>query len=364
MTSFFGGLLSSLLGWGLNQYSGLSRSEREQNSFNASQAQVGRDFSAQQAEIERDWQEQMYGKYNSLQGKIDQARQAGVNPMFAVTGSAVSPMSPSAGVASSPTASGSASRGPNMDMVGAVLGFSKLKAEIDNINASTRQANSIALNNEIDSLTRGELNSANLASVMQAIENSKADTALKVAKTGEVAANVLNLDADTKVKTEQLGVMSAQIANIKADTDVKVMQLQSIASQIANTNADTEFKAGQILYVAAQTRNERLMASMITENTKLTRQQRIEVEKTIREMNQRYDHNQIMNAISEGAAALSLQEQGFRTPKNELDAMCKVVWESIVSVLSLGGYVHSTYNENRTTVIDGNPAPVRKRVGY
>lgn len=111
--------------------------------FNSHQASLQRDWSSQEAERARDWNEEMYAKYNSLSGKIAQAEQAGVNPMFAVTGNAVSPMqasssAPSGASASGPSASGSAAASSFVDLVGSMLGMAKLKAEIDNIKADTR----------------------------------------------------------------------------------------------------------------------------------------------------------------------------------------------------------------------------------
>lgn len=362
------GIGASAVDWSFNQYSGLSKSERQQNEYNAQQSQAARDFSAQQAEVERDWQEEMYSKYNSLQGKIDQARQAGVNPMFAVTGSAVSPMSPSSVGVSAPAASASSSRGPSSDIVGSLLGFSKLKAEIDNINAQTRNANARATLDEIDAATRGEMNQASIAQAMQAIATSKADEGFKIAQTGEVAARVLNTEADTAVKTAQLGQIASDIANTDADTAYKLKSLESVVAQIANTNADTELKAVQILYVGAQTRSERLMSGLITQNTHLSRQQRKESEARVREIYQRYDHNEVMQAIQRASSDLDYRNQVLHTPRNSFEASIKWLLEAAVEVVSLGGYTSynrsSSTSTNTTTIVDGNPQPVRSRVGF
>lgn len=360
------GIGTGLADWALNQYSGLSKSEKQQNDFNAAQAQQARDFSAQQAEVERDWQEEMYAKYNSLQGRISQAKAAGVNPMLAVTGNSVSPMSASAGSPAAPAASGSSMRGPSSDMVGAVLSFSKLKAEIDNINAQTRNANAQALNQEINAETLGDMNQASIKQIMSTIENSKADTELKIAKVAEVSSHILNTEADTKIKIEQLGVMASEVANINADTDVKVAQLQQIASSIANTNEDTRLKAAQILLIGAQTRSEKLMSDLITQNTHLSRAQRKEINARVQEIYQRYDHNDIMYGFEEISSELSTLEQKLHTPKNSFEASIKWLLESFVEVLSLGGYTSYNQSSSRstTTIIDGNPQPERKRVGF
>lgn len=327
-------LLSTGLQWALNQFSGLSKSEKQQNAFNAQEAQIGRDFSAQQAEIERDWQEEMYTKYNSLQGQIAQAREAGVNPMLAVTGSATSPMSPSGPSVSAPVASGTSSRGPMLDIVGAVLGFSKLKAEIDNINASTRYQDSQALLAEIDSQTRGQANEWNIKGVMQSILTSKADEQVKLQSIRESASRILNTDADTKVKSEQLALMAAQINDLNAGTDVKVAQLGQIASSIKNLDADTTYKAALLCYVAAQTDSEKVYTRLLSEQVSLTQQQTAEVKAKVRQLYLDYDHSKIMYAFEE---ALANAEAGHFENQRPSDPALRVVYEILRIVISAVG---------------------------
>lgn len=360
------GVGSDLLNWGLNQYSGLSKSEQQQNAFNASEAEKARNFTAQQAEDERDWQEEMYAKYNSFSGKMSQAAEAGVNPMFAATGSSVTPMSPSAGIGSSPAASGSSSRGPSPDMVGSILGFSKLKAEIDNIQAQTRSFNSQSLLNEIDSITRGELNEVTIGQAMQAIRTSKADESFKVAQTGEVASRVLNTDADTKVKVAQLGEIGSRIALNKANENLAVAQLGEVASRIANTDQDTRLKASQIAYVAMQARSEKAMVGLITQNTHLSRQQRKESASRVRLLVQSADHAEIMNLFSEAAAGRRDVLDSIMTPQTKSAAAAKWLLESLVEVLSLGGYTSwsNSTSTSTTTVVDGNDYPTRGKIGF
>lgn len=300
------GIGGNLLNWGLSQYSGLSRSEKQQNAFNASEALKGRDFSAAQAELERDWQEEMYAKYNSLPGKIAQAQAAGVNPMYAATGNAVTPMSPSVGIGSAPVASGSSSRGPNLDIAGTILGFSKMKAEIDQMNAYTRQADSNSLLNEIDALTRADFNKASLGQAMAAIEVSKADVAVKNQQIGELVSRSLNLDADTQVKFSMLDEIASRIRNNDADTNVKVAQYDEVLSRIRNNDVDTNLKAVQASLVLMQVGTEREMIQLVKAQTKTEGAKfdhyRAMVNNLWKErelMSQKYDHNQIMYAFDE-----------------------------------------------------------------
>lgn len=105
--------------------------------FQSNEAALQRDWSSQEAERAMDWQEEMYSKYNSLSGKIAQAEEAGVNPMLAVTGNAVSPMSASPSTPSGASAgtvgtpSGDSASMAFVDIIGKVLGFKQLQSEID-----------------------------------------------------------------------------------------------------------------------------------------------------------------------------------------------------------------------------------------
>lgn len=136
---------------------GLTNQQIQQNEFNAEQAELNRafqsneaalqrDWSAAEAERARDWQEEMYEKYNSLSGKVAQAEQAGVNPMFAVTGDSVTPAPTSSPTPSGSAAAGSAASGSLsatdsfVNLIGQLIGAQKIKSEIA-VNESIAQKN-------------------------------------------------------------------------------------------------------------------------------------------------------------------------------------------------------------------------------
>lgn len=367
-------IIDSLLGgafglaetlWG--QYAPLSNSQKQMNDFNASEAQKGRDFSAAQAELERDWQEEMYSKYNSISGKIEQARAAGVNPMYAVTGGASSPTSAHGPSVSAPVASAAGAGAAPLDLAGNVLQFSKLKAEIDQMKAYTRQANGNALLSEIDSLTRGQFNDTTIKQVMSAIKVSEADVSLKNAQVGELASRVLVQDADVKVKNAQLGEIASNISLNDASRELKMGQLREVAASIANTNEDTRLKSMQILLVGAQTRSERLMSGLLTERIHLTRSQRKEVDQHVKNLFQDYDHKAVMNAISE---AMSRSEKDMWVSDNYIEQQLLYLLkylQGIVSVnVSRGSFdnTSTTSNTSTTTVVDGNDYPTRGKIGF
>lgn len=130
IAAFIGGCLG-LIGmgsaWGQQGYS----------QYHATQLQNdAQKFNAQQAELNREWQEEMYLKYNSLSGKIAQAKEAGVNPLFAVTGNSVMP-APSS---STPASSGVGSPGAAPSSLGAVT---QLMDVLSNIKLKDAQAKNI-----------------------------------------------------------------------------------------------------------------------------------------------------------------------------------------------------------------------------
>lgn len=353
-----------------NQFAPLTNQQKQQNAYNASEAQKGRDFSAQQAELERDWQEEMYARYNSIPGKIEQARQAGVNPLYAVTGGASTPMQAHGPAVSAPVASSSGLASNPMGIASDVLQFSKLKAEIDQMKAYTRQANGNALLSEIDALTRGELNEQTIRQVMGAIQVSEADVALKNSQVGELASRVLVQEADIKVKTAQLGEIASNIALNDASRELKLGQLREVAASIANTNEDTKLKSMQILLVAAQTRSERLASGLITQQTHLTRQQRMESEQYVRNLMQTYEHNKVMNVIQQAVANAQAGHELFWNPDDEvsrgiMEALRYL--QGIVGVsISRGSFdnTSTTRNTSTTTVLDGNNYPTRGKIGF
>lgn len=203
------GLIQSLIG----KYTDATVTGGEiiRNQWDLDKMDIANSFSASQADIARDWQEQMYDKYNSLSGKISQAEQAGVNPLFAVSGNAVSPMSSSSPSPSGSTVSGSGS-GSSGDIFSQLLGFLRLKkqkAEISAIetqNEATRQQMDIDLKKlpaELASLDSAA--SLNLARVTE------------VATSVEAMKHQMNLtDRQAEVAVEQMNYLIAQANYINA----------------------------------------------------------------------------------------------------------------------------------------------------
>jgi hypothetical protein len=196
----------------------------------------------------------MYEKYNSLSGKIAQAEAAGVNPMFAVTGGAVTPAptsssSPSGASAGSVgTPSGSQASSSFVDIVGQVLGFQKLKSQINVDNALAEKYRSEAEGQQITNAQLHDMNAAEIMSKLSSVQLNDANIEL-------IASKVLNTDADTEVKGAQLGQIASQIANSNADTEVKKQQIAVMLSDISKNDASIELMSAQSKELGQQYNN-------------------------------------------------------------------------------------------------------------
>lgn len=221
---------------------GLTGAEREANEFTASmqedsqafsaeQASLQRDWSSQEAERARDWNEEMYEKYNSLQGKIAQAEQAGVNPIYAVTGNAVSPMQTGASAPSGASASSGSSGSVSptghglTDLFGSIMGLMKTKSEIANIEADTKEkvANANKTDKETDWMDK--LNDAELKNIFASTDELESRLHLN-----NETANKLSAEAN---KFTQEGIRISKIT----DAEVRRTEAESLIAEYESSIA-------------------------------------------------------------------------------------------------------------------------------
>ena len=151
---------------------------RENNQFNAAQAELARQF-----------QEDFYLKYQSPSAMMSQYRDAGLNPVLAAGQATNTPPSASSASAGSAPSGSAASSGMNsvspINLIESIAGMMKLKAEIDNIKADTEGKKqgvfeSISrenLNNAYAELSKEQQNeviqSANLKAAQASTESAK-----------------------------------------------------------------------------------------------------------------------------------------------------------------------------------------------
>lgn len=294
-----GGAAGSLFDFGLqalgNAVLPMSRAQQQQNAFASSEARAARDFSAQQAEINRDWQEDMYARYNSLQGKVAQANEAGVNPLFAVTGSATSPMSAAPSSVAAPAASPSSASpvGQLSDMVGATLGFSKLSAEIENIRSVTRNQNAQALKTELDSLWVDKINSQTIKESNRRIQSADVSDAEKVANTNLLIEKVFTEKSTQAEKAQNVLVLASEVKKNEAEMGL-------ILARVVNMDADTNYKAALTAgALISNSANERYLARLMASDLNLNIKEAQKLSKEMRQMVLDYGHDKLMYGFQE-----------------------------------------------------------------
>lgn len=177
----------SLAQTAIQQHLPLSRAARQQNSFNAAEAQKA-----------RDWQENFYNKYSSIEAQLRQYESAGINPA-AIFGS-VSPSSVPSGAQASAGNQGA--------------------SRLDAVNAMIQAIG-----------------------LQQMIKNNEVDRTLKTAEADNVNAETERLRNENSVFGERWNfekqLKFGQIDNITADTLVKRSQRELNLAGISEKDAHT-----------------------------------------------------------------------------------------------------------------------------
>lgn len=230
----------------LNKEAAKDQLEDEQE-FNASEAQLNRNFQREERLQTQQFNLDMWNKnneYNSPAAQIERAKAAGVNPNIAVESLSRSSANP---VTSSPM-SGSLASSPG-SLASAMLLQS---AQIANLNAQTRKANTEANNNEQEYAYNNVIFSDRVKALKYANEETKArlnkivaDTKLQeqlyefLAHKNEEELNQLRLLCD---KT------SAEINNLKKQGNIIDKQGQLIDQQVEGAKYDNTLKGIQVAF--------------------------------------------------------------------------------------------------------------------
>lgn len=204
---------------------------REQNAFNAQEAQKARDFNSQEASIARDFnsqeaalnrkfQAQMYQKsldWRSPANQLKLMQEAGLNPNNFQNG-VVSDSAPSGSVASSPAASSLAASGASTPTIlnpyaSAIDAMTRVASTLTDAKLKEQQGNYIdAQRATEDAMRNGKVELQN-----SVISLNLATEALTKVQEQRVGKELIKMDYDTQLVQEQ-------ISNVRTDTDVKTFQ--------------------------------------------------------------------------------------------------------------------------------------------
>lgn len=240
------GIWGSAIGAGaglIGSFLGL-HSQKSANEANLKMMREQNAFNAQQAEIQRAWQQEMQNRYGTAQAQAAQYRSAGLNPLL----SNVSPQSVGSGASAS--ASDAIPQQPlNYSGFGSAvqngLMYYQQQQSIDNQNVVQK---SVAVLNE----TQGALNKALELQSNQAVNESKQNVAnLKLA----YDFSVRTLATRVRQQYLQEDILSWQQNDIKYSSITKMYDLYNIKPELVqNMQSSTFFNYASAFRAAAEGR--------------------------------------------------------------------------------------------------------------
>lgn len=203
----------------LGRVFGLSKSERQQNQFNADQAAIAREFSSSEAQKSRDWMQSMSN--TAYQRQVADMRSAGLNPQFmygqGVSGGASTPSGP---VAQSQSASGHGG-----SSVAEMMQQATMAAQLRLIDSQVRKNNAEA--------GVSEVTSENMPKVWE----SQIKQALSTASNQYEQANLNAINS--AYKAIEVGVakdlFNAQIANLRSAASLNDAQKRGVVASTGLT---------------------------------------------------------------------------------------------------------------------------------
>lgn len=307
----------SLKSW-LDSMSGaeLTNAQKQQNDFEANQAQINRDFQSKEAELAFERQIDFYEEYQSIGAQMRQYRENGLNPALLAGG-----VSPSASGGSSPAAQGSAAHSSSvssnpMALVSFVMQLLGKKVEIDNMKKQGQK---------IDAET----------------QNIKEGTKLTTQQVVESVARVNNLDANTLKVADERAKIAKDIAVSDADIALKEQQVATLISQ----SVLNEKQGNLIVEQTELTKKEQKKLDYVIEDliyeTKLTKHEIAIAKREYYALIQEYGHQEVMNSIVEISssrdAGVGEHSNGYYRVTSEVKRFVNTIlgWFSGGAVLSI-----------------------------
>lgn len=253
--------------WNRITGSGLTNAEREANKY-----------SAAQAEEQYNREVEFYEKYQSPKAMLQQ----GINP-FSINGSAGGHTA-SGGSPTSVAPQGAEGLSGLMGLVQSIFGMQQQKrmndAEISFMGAQERNQNSQAFLNEIDALTRDDVNKATFANIIKLgqkydVEISSLEEGIQASIQSRMESlariDLMKIEGDERKQhienmKQELANMVLEAFNIQADTDFKRASIDQIGAYINNLNVDSAYKEELMILVSNQALTELYKQGEISAN--------------------------------------------------------------------------------------------------
>lgn len=186
--------------------------------FNSQEAALAREFNAAEAEKQRAYNTSMYEKslaWRSPANQIKLMQEAGLNPLNFQQGS-VSDSAPTSSAASGPSASGPAASSAGLPQLRNPVdasAFSQIASALSDVKLKEAQANQVNAVTLTENLTRnGKVDLLN-----SQISLNLADTNLTKAEELKIGKELIKIDTETQALQES-------IKKIQADTDLTIFQ--------------------------------------------------------------------------------------------------------------------------------------------